>query len=444
MLKSSNLQKYLRTHAEPEALLSPPSGANYGFAIVVPACGETHEFITLWERSMGAKAGSPPLVVVVVNADSHTSTQYNHTNAQLVADVLSRPHQLLQGSCPAYLVEYARFDLLLVDRSAAPHLLPGTGGVGLARKVGCDIICAWYTRGVITQPWWLSTDADVELPIDLRRQLYALSPLGGITCLPFEHVASGNSRVDAATFAVEVELRYHALGLAFAKSNYAWPALGSCLAIHPNIYAAVRGFPKRQAGEDHYLLQKASKLAPILFGDGSPVRIRARRSARTPFGTGRSVDRLLAREPLTLSLRNPECYVWLGRIIAWLDVLGSSGDWPQFHDQLRHGERFEVPVVAVLDRIGALAAWQTTSARQLPAQTRKRRLYDWFDGLRQIQFLRGLEVVLPRQGAIEALAAAPFTRDVIDDEIDSVSEGTWFTLAQRLRRFPISQSPFGV
>lgn len=446
MLKASNRRKYLTAYAEPEAKVIAPEGKTYDAAIVVPACGETHDFLDRWQQNLRLRSTAALLVVLVVNADAHTAPPYTSGNERLIADILAKPHVTLAGPTPIYLVSYDAFDVLLIDRATATHHLPPKCGVGLARKIGGDVVCAWHERGVVTAPFWLSTDADVELPRDIVDALEAITEKSGIVCLPFTHLPSGNDRVDAATFAVEVELRYHALGLAYAGSNYAWPALGSCLAIHVDTYAAVRGFPKRQAGEDHYLLQKATKLAPVGFGNGTPIGIHARRSARTPFGTGRSVEELLRDEAWTLRLRHPECYAWLRRVLTWLAELGRTGDWPLFAATLAAEATWAKTLASILENIGAWAAWQHTCRQPLSAVTRSRRLHEWFDGLRQIQFLKGLEHTLEPLPAERALCLAAFTKDVLTaPERLGNDVAAWRGLAQKLAALPLSRPlPFGV
>ncbi len=65
-------------------------------------------------------------------------------------------------------------------------------------------------------------------------------------------------------------------------------------------YAGVRGYPKRSAGEDFYLLNKICKLAPIKRLLEPTLTIQARPSSRVPFGTGPALQRIvrsLAEDP---------------------------------------------------------------------------------------------------------------------------------------------------
>ncbi len=128
MFKPSNLQKYLRSYAEPEARVEAPESKRYSAAIVVPACGETDEFLTSWDRTLGPRytrsdSQLPLLVVLVVNADEQTKLAHRDTNAQLLEHVSSLPHVRLPSDVPTLLVTYDAFDLLVVNRSTPPHTL---------------------------------------------------------------------------------------------------------------------------------------------------------------------------------------------------------------------------------------------------------------------------------------------------------------------------------
>jgi len=299
------------------------------------------------------------------------------------------------------------YDILAIDRFSPAHQLPLKAGVGLARKIGGDIVSAWFYQGVIAHPWWLSTDADVVLPSDVLARLMGEPAEAGVACFPFEHTAGGDSAVDEATFAVEVKLRYHVLGMRYAGSPYAWHALGSCLMIHSRIYAAVRGFPKRLAGEDFYLLQKASKVGPILELPGEPMRIVARRSQRTPFGTGHEVSQLEGKVR-TLKLRHPDSYTCLKHVLSSLEQAVQEPHQLRMMRWTNEMSAACASVVVALERRGAFAGWKSAMRAATTPEARRRRLHEWFDGLRSIQLLNVLESALPPLPWALALQRAPF------------------------------------
>ncbi|GIR63469.1 MAG: hypothetical protein CM15mP68_1350 [Pseudomonadota bacterium] len=61
-------------------------------------------------------------------------------------------------------------------------------------------------------------------------------------------------------------------------SAYAYPTLGSTISVHAQSYARVRGYPKRNAGEDFYLLNKLNKLHPVQVLQQPVIEVQARLS----------------------------------------------------------------------------------------------------------------------------------------------------------------------
>src|SRR5690606_25103359 len=182
--------------------------------VVVPVCGESHDLIEGWRDMCDhMPVGQRVLFVVVMNSDAHTSDEYRRANDVLL-ERWSRGGTRLTGSeCPVWLVEFPAYDVLLIDRHSPGWQLPIKAGVGLARKIGGDVVAAWFAAGAIESPWWLSTDADVRLPAQLHAMWSSLPSLPGVGLLPFEHVAGDEREVDVATLGVELDLRYHVLGL---------------------------------------------------------------------------------------------------------------------------------------------------------------------------------------------------------------------------------------
>ncbi len=421
--KPSNIAKYLARHAEPEASLRPPPGIRYAFAVIVPARGETDGFMRGWTKAIECLPhDARVLFAVVVNSDAQTPAEYRVANDALLTSLRERPHRNLNGHCPTFLVPGAKHDVLVVDRHSEGYQLPPKTGVGLARKLASDIVCAWIWSGSIANPWWLSTDADVTLPADLAATWAFLPPRPGIGCLPFEHMAGGESEVNAATLAVEVKLRYHVMGLRYAGSSFAWPALGSCLAIHVEAYAAARGFPKRLAGEDFYLIEKVSKIAPVYKIDGSPVQITARRSRRAPFGTGPSVEELLDAGEVerVFTLRHPACYEWLKELLGSVEASVRADSEQPFRGWLTDVKAKCPEVAGCVGDSGLLDELTEVMGGPFSVDTRRARLVAWFDGLRQVQFLKALEQSLPAVFYREALSQASFLpRTVVVSDLSS-------------------------
>lgn len=303
------LHKYLTRYAEPDAGIADQLG-RYERGLVVPVFREAPEFLNGFRRALGAASGRT-LCVLVVNEPSDATTQDRRKNADLL-QILTRGGTPLTATPPAFLVPKESHDLLVVARTDRAFSIPRAHGVGLARKIGADILTRAFFLGRVHSPWLFVTDADATLPRDYFGTVPA--PDSSALCFPFRHVQSGDDDVLLATLAYEVELRYRVLGLWHAGCPYAFHTIGSCIAVHAESYAAVRGFPMRAAGEDFHLLRKLAKLGPVEIPRGDPLLLSARLSDRVPFGTGPSVARLCAGQPHLLD--DPRCYDALRDAIA--------------------------------------------------------------------------------------------------------------------------------
>ena len=100
-----------------------------------------------------------------------------------------------------------------------------------------------------------------------RDYFSAVEPLNARTTsaavYPFEHARNPDIRVQHAQALYDASLHYYVAGLKWAGSPWAFHTIGSTLAINAAHYAQARGFPKRRAAEDFYLLNKLAKLGHI-------------------------------------------------------------------------------------------------------------------------------------------------------------------------------------
>jgi hypothetical protein len=224
---------------------------------------------------------------------------------------------------------------------------------------------------------------------------------------PFQHDVEGEAHASHVLY--EIFLRYYVLGLRFAGSGYAFHTIGSTMGFRAEPYAMVRGFPRREAAEDFYLLNKLAKVGPILPGGGG-VRLLPRRSARVPFGTGRATARIddeLSRGE-AFRMLHPKGF----RLLAlWLEALDAFAAEPDT-DRLKARVENHLPWELLSD-LGAGEALESARATRPRAGDRRRHLHTWFDAFKTLKFLHGLRdrglSPLPYE---EAAALAPFVDKV--------------------------------
>ncbi|HET9960646.1 MAG TPA: hypothetical protein VFQ61_39515 [Polyangiaceae bacterium] len=402
------LDKYLERHAEAGLSELAEQLGRYHAALVIPALGENPELLR-GIASACALASGRVLVVLVLNATPKSAPELREQN-DLCFQVWSRG--AVQLGPNAYLRPEADFDLLLLDRSSPGFELPLKEGVGLARKYGGDVVCALARLGRLELPIVLYTDGDVRLPEDyFARAARAWRETAGNQApsawlFPFTHVPAEDGRVWRATRVYESTLRYHVLGLVRASSPYAYQSLGSTLAIPVDAYAQVRGIPKREAGEDFYVLDKLAKLAPLHRLLGAPIEIRSRRSARVPFGTGSNVTRLSSQDGPAL-VASPDAFEALGCVIRALDRFARGPTARELEAGLATAPAAWQGAIAHAVAQSGLVPACLDAAAKVGAGDLARRLHTWFDALKTLRFLHHLrDAGLPERTLAEALGAA--------------------------------------
>ena len=336
---------YLARYAEPEARRMRSPARSYRYVLSVPTFDESADFL---QRVL--PGGVADLLVIVV---ANVPDQVSREDA-----AVARTRQLLDlagGFDRARNVE-----VMIVDRVNTP--IPRRAGVGLARKIGADIALRWIVERRIETPVIFSTDADASLPPGYFEA--ARGEAAGWV-YPFVHT-SGDADLARRGLMYELSLRYYVNRLEYAGSPYAFHTVGSCLAIDATSYAKVRGFPRRNAAEDFYLLNKLAKVGWIRRLRDPVIEIEARASTRVPFGTGPA----LARIP-----RDPAAMV--GYAGATFEALRA------FYAAVAAGTAPGQPVPGLLDAIG------------YQPKRGQRATHTWFDAFRTLKFVHAARDKFP-------------------------------------------------
>jgi len=411
-------RQYVSRHAEPEAAAADRLEGAFGHVLVVPAYGEGRNlFDTLGSVPRGPRGNT--LVVVVLNARADSRAGVHEANAAARTEIARAASGAIriEGAHPVTAFAYPNGTVVLIDRALPEHYLPEGQGVGLARKVGNDLALRLHAQGRIASHWIHNTDADAVLANDYFDQTEAIPAAGNAAALYFfEHRFSDEGQLGLAARLYEISLRYYTLGLAWAGSPYAYQAMGSCIAIRPDAYAAVRGFPRRNAAEDFYILDKLAKVGSIVRLAGSPLLLEGRISDRVPFGTGKALSQLTGKRGALTGFRLYHPAVF-GHLAAWLRALeavaGSGGRADAALEELPRGNPFFLTdlLVESLEKMGAFQAMRDAIARSSgDPSTMRRHFHTWFDAFRTLKLIHALrDGGLPSLPWREALAEAPFT-----------------------------------
>lgn len=376
------LQRYAETEIQnlqhwPDHRQSP-----YQHVVVIPAYQENSDFL---QRALQSEWFKPPaLLILVLNQPEQqtdkTSQQQLFTQVQSAGETLWQ-----QGNLTLiHSAEKSCGDILLVNRFDQP--IPEKQGVGLARKIGADLALALIARGHIKTEWICSTDADAMLPDDYFSVLKTAAPEWTAACYAFEHIG-GEPAVREATLIYQQAMQYYVQGLQQAGSPYAYFTIGSILAFKATAYAQVRGFPKRAAGEDFYLLNKLIKTGTVGRIAQPVIQLQARLSDRVPFGTGMSAARImqLIQQDKPFCYYHPQTFSELNQLLRHFDNLWAArDDLPAWLEQLPEYTR-DLLLKAGLEKFIMTQRQQSTNKKQFDSQ-----LMGWFDGLKTLQFIHGL------------------------------------------------------
>ena len=367
--------KYLARYTEPR-VLSYTTDQVYRAALVVPAYDEPMAALrNLAQHAHKANA----LLIVIVNTPSNAPK-----------DARARTIAMLNQLEEADLAN-------VLALNYAEEGLPRQKGVGLARKIGCDTALSLQAKGQIESPWIYTTDADAYLPDNyFSYDLDAHGAAGnhnGARVFAHRHKIN-DAKLQQAVDTYDLHMAYYVAGLTFAGSRYAHPTLGSTIAIHGETYAQVRGFPKKNAAEDFYLLNKVAKIAPVTFVPEVELILEGRLSERVPFGTGPALAKITALDSPFESY-NFAAFEALHTTLSALTHFGEHGILA-----------LSSPESMILDQLGWSEREQHFADRYAPKQ-RQKAVHDWFDALKTLQFMHKAAEFYPDENLLETMRALP-------------------------------------
>ncbi|MFK8032457.1 MAG: hypothetical protein AB8G18_19710 [Gammaproteobacteria bacterium] len=291
MNERDRIRQYLARYVSPDSRLVASTittfnPSSFRRSLCIPAYDESMDFVEALQYHPDI-AGT--LVILVINApDNAPGSRLTRTREMLRQ--LSHTGKMLWHSEQGLMLKHngnnGEFTILVMDHCSEGRCLPFKQGVGAARKLGNDVALELWNTGLIESGWLYQTDADATLPDN-----YFVTPETLPKCvavhLDFQHTDNGETSLAQQLY--DLKLDYYTTGLVYAGSPYAHYSLGSALIINANAYAVVRGYPKRSAGEDFYILNKLAKYGRIAFDSSRTIMLKERLSTRVLFGTGPGV-----------------------------------------------------------------------------------------------------------------------------------------------------------
>jgi glycosyltransferase involved in cell wall biosynthesis len=383
---------------------------SYRRAVVIPALAE-RMYLPLTIESLSntvpADILDDTLVLVVVNnrppelgdaVDQIELMEQTDDNAQTLKWLEDKGHN-------------RAFPLAWIDASSAGHELPHWGGVGLARKIGCDSVLAflWASNKTIALDDFIffSLDADTIVSPDYLdtagHKLRKSGCTGGV--ISFKHQEADSPERQAAIDEYEAFLNYYVAGLRWAGSPYAFHTIGSCLCFTASGYIRANGFAaRRQAGEDFYFCVEIAKTGAICEIQNTMVFPSARISRRVPFGTGKRMAEATLKGGEALLAYDFRVFVCLRELLAAVSTHADEGAARIFAELTSPDTR------GFLESRGFRDIWGRFQRQYKTRDALLAAFHRWFDGFVTLKYIHWLtEKQWPRR-PLEEIYKADFYR----------------------------------
>jgi len=363
---------------------------DYHQAVVIPAVAEAEHLPltiqSLYNNLPGNVLRNTLVLVVVNNRPSETVTRVNQSDLM---------EQIENNIITLKWLESVSRDsphsLAWIDASSPGNELPPWGGVGLARKIGCDSILSHLLEcnraAVLKNFVFYSLDADALVSTNYLEtaghELRSTRCAGGT--IPFKHQRADSTEGQAAIDAYEDFLHYYVAGLRWAGSPYAFHTIGSCLCFTADGYVRANGFPaRRQAGEDFYFCMELAKTGGICEIQKAMVYPSARISHRVPFGTGKRMAEAILDGKKDFPVYDFRVFMALRDLITVVIAHSDKGA-KDIYTRLKHPATEEF-----LEMRGFPDIWIRFQHQYKTKESRLAAFHRWFDGFFTLKYIHWL------------------------------------------------------
>lgn len=362
-------------------------------AIIIPALAEGEElFATLDSIARNPSCDlSEVLTLVVVNQRCDAP------------DEIKRQNRADLERLPIYARANPRLKLAWIDAAGPTSSLPPKrGGVGMARKIGADLLLPHIAPHALLAHLDADTRVQSNYAATLIKYAKRKTFYAGVTA--FAHAPCASPVQQTAIEDYELYLHCHTAGLKWAGSPYAYFSMGSTMVSSAYAYVNCGGMNLRKAGEDFYFLQQLAKTGRVEQLDETCVSPAPRISTRTPFGTGQTMRSACnAQKPLAL-FYPLKCYAALR---FWLELVSASPE-DSAEELLTQFRSDSTPGAQFIRAAGFEEAWGNLQRNHQDPQRRLKAFHEWFDALKSWQMIRTIG---------EALGAPYPAGDVIEEFI---------------------------
>lgn len=301
------VQNYIKKFSYSNWNISRDIKKSFSNIVVIPSLAE-YEMLPSCLISLeknDEKILDDTLILVVVNNPQSPDESVKRNNADTLRFLNSYKGKL---------------NLSYVDASSPKLALPDKlAGVGLARKIGCDLALTKFDYSSDKKKIIFFLDADCTVKSDYLLKVTSVFNKNDLhtAVIEYEHKFDELTPEAEAIICYEIFLRYHRLGLIYAKSYYNYHTIGSTIVCDVESYIKAGGMNKRKAGEDYYFLEKLAKINKIYTITDTLVYPSSRKSWRVPFGTGQRITRHLSKKQNEYVAYNPKSFDVLKKWIKY-------------------------------------------------------------------------------------------------------------------------------
>jgi len=351
--------------------IGPPINRTFNQAIVIPAYSE-FKFLPQTLESINKNKPellNQTLVAVVIN-NANNSPQSVKENNQLTL-------QKLNGN------NY-QFTHVVIDAASSGLELPlKHAGVGLARKIGMDLVIPHL---ISPKSLIFCTDADTKVSPDYLSKVtqYFDSHNSSAAVIGFDHLQSEDSTINDAIRKYENFLKTTAEKMKNAGSPYGYVSMGSTIVCTAEAYCAVGGMSRKKATEDFYFLQELTKYCGVHNIPETLVFPSPRPISRVYLGTGYRMEQIQKGFDITNLYYSDDAYRYLSK---WLQ-LGSQSWKDSLNDLLKDIKSIHPDLIGFLKIEGIETIWSKIQNNAPSELHFNEQFHRWFDGLKTIRFLK--------------------------------------------------------
>ncbi len=351
--------------------IKPLINRAFNQAIVIPSYSE-FEFLPDTLESINQNKPellNQTLVLVVVN-NANNSPQSIKDNNQLTIRKINRNNY--------------QFPHAVIDAASSGLELPlKHAGVGLARKIGMDLVLPHLLsfKSLI-----FCTDADTKVSPDYLSKVtqYFDSHNTSAAVIGFDHLQSEDSAINDAIGKYENFLKTTAEKMKNAGSPYGYVSMGSTIVCTADAYCAVGGMPRKKATEDFYFLQELTKYCGVHNIPETLVFPSPRPISRVYLGTGYRMEQIQKGFDITNLYYSDDAYRYLSK---WLQLGGHAWE-KSLNDLLKDIKSIHPNLIGFLKIEGIETIWSKIQNNAPSELHFKEQFHRWFDGLKTIRFLK--------------------------------------------------------